>query len=64
MESQVIANNIFSQLQRIKHKDIRFARLSLAFYEAQEKSDLEKINSELTEIINEVEKKEQEQFGV
>ncbi len=64
MNAVNLSNNICSKLKRIQHKDNRYARLKLEMFEAQELSDLQRIDSELTEIVNEIEKKEVEEFGV
>ena len=64
MNAVTLSNNICSKLNRIKHKDNRHARLKLAMFEAQGIDDLEKIDAELNQVINEIEKKEVEEFGV
>ena len=63
MELQLIANSIHNKLIRIRHKDKRYARLNLEFFEAQGQKDLFKINAELNKIIDEIEKREVQEFG-
>lgn len=64
MSTVSIENAIYSKLQRINHKDKRHARLNLEFFESQGQDDLVKINSELNEIIDEIEKKELAAFKI
>lgn len=64
MKQQVLVNNIFCKIQRIKHKDRRFMRLSLEFVDAEDMEALEAIDKELTKIIDEISEREKKEFGV
>lgn len=62
MDSFIISDRVFRKLERIKNMDPRHARLSLAFKEASEISELIEIENELNKIIDEIESQEEKRW--